>query len=224
MEASYARGFDASRDFVLERGELSALLTRANLRVNSPERSCTGGTLHLLTTATSGLTSKREGERVLGSESAPWSRASGSLVNRSRGRRERGPGAGTTGVVSRRTRAPTALATGAPQGRDPKDSGPMMPGSPGRTRTGNLPVNSGVPGLPQAGGDLGGWERSDGHPHSASSSRSAASRVVWAAWQPPWAGPPPWRYSPPSWTKRMNPSRSMRKLTEVKAWNVAPTP
>ncbi len=71
-----------------------------------------------------------QGERVSGSRRAPWGYASGSLVNRSRGRRKPGPGAGITGAVSRGTRAPTADATGAPQNARPDDSGLMMPGSP----------------------------------------------------------------------------------------------
>src|SRR5262245_66516345 len=42
-------------------GEGFLSLTLANLRVSSLERSCTGGTLGLLTAATSRLTTKREG-------------------------------------------------------------------------------------------------------------------------------------------------------------------
>jgi len=62
------------------------LPTRANLRVNSHERHRTGITLYPLTRATLGLTTKRERERVSGSELARVSPVRPSLVNTSRGR------------------------------------------------------------------------------------------------------------------------------------------
>src|SRR5213594_3401626 len=76
------------------------------------------------------LTTKREQERVSGSERPLRYQARASLINRSRDFSELGSGAGTSGVVSRGTRAPTALATGAIRNVRPDDSGLMMPGSP----------------------------------------------------------------------------------------------
>src|SRR6266571_3489960 len=106
------------------------LTAGSNLWVNSDGSPAGQHALYPLTGAPLGLTTKQEGERVPGSEGTPGSPARISPVNRSRGRRKRGPGAGTTGVVSRGTRAPTACATGAPREDDPIDSGPMMSGSP----------------------------------------------------------------------------------------------
>ncbi len=118
------------------------LSTRGNLWVNNTESPSPACILYSLTRATFGLTTKREGERVSGSERSLPGRSRASLVNRSRGCSKRDPGAGTTAAVSRRTRAPTALATGAPRMARPEDSGLMMAGSSGRTRTYNPPVNS----------------------------------------------------------------------------------
>ena len=130
-----------------------SLLTRRSVRWFSSPRRCvpswalrpwvsSPGRLHrpfsistpyesTSTPAFSGLTTKREGERVLGAERPRDSPVRVSLVDGSRGRRKRGPWPGTTGVVSRETRAPTAFAaTGAPQNARPEDSGLMMAGSP----------------------------------------------------------------------------------------------
>lgn len=65
------------------------LLTRLNLGVNGRERLSEGGTLHLLTRATSGLTTKRERERVSGPELLSGSPLRASLVNRTRGGQKR---------------------------------------------------------------------------------------------------------------------------------------